>query len=169
MKQRRHAHNLVVVGTTFAQMIAGYVWGQAKLMSTYELTNRASVIAVAKVATVQSEWSSDRSRILTRVGLSVEQYLKGERAERALTIVVPGGEIDGVGELYSHAARFKPHEEVVLFAERDTRGNLRVVGGEQGKFTVVEDKASGRRFVGEDQAFEIFTERIKQVVKANPR
>jgi hypothetical protein len=150
-------------------MITGRAWGQSNLMSTEELTNRASVVAVARVASVQSEWSADRSRILTRVGLTVEQYLKGERAERTLTIVVPGGEIDGVGELYSHAARFKPQEEVVLFAERDSRGNLRVVGGEQGKFTVGEDKATGRRVVGENQAFEVFTDNVKQAVKKNPR
>lgn len=162
-------HRWVALPAIAVLMITGNVWCQYKAMSTEELTSRASVVVVAKVSATRSEWSADRSRILTRVSLAVEQYLKGDQAGQTLTLVIPGGEIDGVGELYTHVTRFKPDEEVIVFAERDARGGLRVVGGEQGKFTVVEDRASGRKTVGEDQALEVVVEKIKNVVRANQK
>ncbi len=169
MTETRRVRSWAALTATAVLMTSGDVWGQAKLLSTEELTNRAVVVAVAKVSSAQSEWSAERERIFTRVTLSVEQFLKGEQHDRTITLIVPGGEIDGVGELYTHTAKFKPQEEVLVFAERDSRGNLRVVAGEQGKFTVIEDNVSSRNIVGDDQALDVLVEKIKAVVRASKK
>jgi len=98
--------------------------------------------------------------------VGVDQYLKGERPERSLTIVTPGGEIDGVGELYSHTARFLNDEDVVVFAEKDKRGELRVAGGSQGKYTIKKDEMTGQLMVADDTPLVQLTTRVKSVSKS---
>jgi hypothetical protein len=106
------------------------------------------VVAVGKVSSLVPQWNEDHSRIFTRVTLSVDQYIKGGSAGQPLTLLVPGGEVDGVGELYSHTAVFQSDESVLVFAQKDREGNYRVSAGQQGKYTVKRDDASGRLMVG---------------------
>jgi hypothetical protein len=134
--------------------------------SVEELTSRATIVAVGRVTSLQSEWTNGRTRIVTKVTLTVDQYLKGGRPDRTLIITIPGGEVDGVGELYTHVARFSRREEVVVFAESDVAGGLRVTGGEQGKFTVSTEPATGKRVVAENQLLEVLTSRIQSAVRA---
>jgi hypothetical protein len=141
-------------------------YSQSKELTTEELAARADLVAIGKVTSLHSEWNNERTRIVTRVTVAVDQYLKGDQPQRTLAVTVPGGEVDGEGELYSHAARFTNNEEVVVFAERDPRGGLRVSGGGQGKFSVMEEKSSGKKMVGENQLLELFTLQIKNAVKA---
>lgn len=140
--------------------------GQSKAMSAEELTSRAAIVAVGRVTSLRSEWSGDRTRIVTQVTVTVDQYLKGNQQSRTLTITVPGGEVDGVGELYSHIARFRDNEDVVVFAERDARGGFRITGGEQGKFTVTTETRTGKRVVGENQLLEVFTSRVQNAARS---
>jgi len=59
---------------------------------------------------------------------------KGNATGR-LTVVQPGGEVDGIGQRVSGVAELGPGEEVVLFLERT--GSLhRVVGLAQGVYRV---------------------------------
>ena len=122
--------------------------GQSGVIAPEDLAKRAEVVAVGKVSALVSQWNADHSRIYTTVTLSVDQYLKGGSAAGALTLVVAGGEVDGVGEVYSHTAAFRRDENVLVFAEKDRQGNLRVSHGQQGKFDVTKDALSGKAFVG---------------------
>ena len=78
----------------------------------------------------------------------VDQTLKGGKpASGELTILVPGGEVDGVGELYTHMATFRENEEVLVFANRDAKGDLRVTSGMEGKLRIERDAKTGARTI----------------------
>lgn len=149
---------LAIAATCVASHVAS---SQSKAISTEELTRRADIVAVGKVSSQRSEWNSDRTRIITHVTVAIDQYLKGNQGQGTLTVTVPGGEVGGVGEVYSHAAKFQNNEAVVVFAERDQRGALRVTAGEQGKLTITTEKVTGKRLVGDAQLLEVFTSRVK--------
>lgn len=137
---------LWIVPHVLCFMIPMGLMAQSKAISTEDLTAQAEVVAVGKVKEAKGEWDETHSRIRTRVTLSVEEYLKGSGGS-SLEVYVPGGEVDGVGELYSHTAKFSVAEEVVVFAERDGKGRFRVAGGSQGKHSITKDEASGKRVV----------------------
>lgn len=134
-------------------------------MSTNDLTNRADVVVVGRVSKVQSAWTSDRTRIVTNVSLAVDQQLKGEGTGGTLSLVTLGGEVDGVGEWYSHSARFKQGEEVVVFAKKDMNGRFRVASGAQGKFPVLRDPEKGAAFVGGRTTLEEFSASVRKAVE----
>lgn len=157
---------LFLVGIAFTVTTSEVVYGQSAALSTEGLVQRADVIVVGKVTAMNSEWSSDRSRIFTRVTVSVDQHIKGATSVNSVTITVPGGEVDGIGEVYSHSARFKEDEEVVVFAARDRKGQLQVVGGDEGKTTVRKEAETGRQLVSDSESLERYTAKLKGVVKA---
>jgi hypothetical protein len=134
---------------------------QHKPVTTDELTQQADLIVVGKVAGLKAGWNTDRSRIITTVTLAVDQTLKGDAGTGSVTILVPGGEVDGVGELYSHTAQFKKDEEVVVFAKKDKQGRLRTTGGENGKLSIRKDAASGISLVSGETALDEFTANVR--------
>ena len=140
--------------------------GQSKEQTVEQLATRAEIVAVGTVADLRSDWNADRTRISTQVTLRVDQYLKGGNTGNILTLTVPGGEVDDVGETYSHVPRFSQNEAVVVFAQADKGGMLRVTGGEQGKISVRRDERSGRMLVGQGEVLEAFTTRIKNALKS---
>lgn len=103
--------------------------------------------------------------IRTRVTVNVDQYVKGGSAGNALTLYVSGGEVDGVGEVYSDMPRFRAEEEVFVFAKKDARGFYRVAGGDQGKYTILKDEASGRPMVAGRKTLEEFTASVRTALQ----
>ena len=138
---------------------------QVVALNTEDLVQQADVIVEGKVTAMNAEWNADRSRIFTRVTVSVNQQIKGSTSERVVTVSVPGGEIDGIGELYSHTARFAKDEQVVVFAARDSQGQLHVVGGDEGKATVRKEEGTGRKFVLGNESLEMYTTKLKRIVQ----
>jgi hypothetical protein len=141
------------------------LFSQTKLATTTELAQRAEVVAVGKVTSLVSEWSDNHSSIQTRVNLSVSEYLKGNSSGTSLTLVIPGGEIDGVGEVYSDMPRFRTAEEVFVFATKDTRGLYRVAGGDQGKYTLQRDAVTGKLSVAGDKSLEEFSASVRTALQ----
>ena len=139
--------------------------GQSKEQTVEQLATRAEIVAVGTVADLRPEWNADRTRISTQVTLRVDQYLKGNVTENTLTLTVPGGEVDDVGETYSHVARFTNNERVVVFADRDARGGYRVTAGDQGKLTVSEDRSTGKQVVTEGLSLDILKARVRNAVR----
>lgn len=165
MKSLKSAFWLIAVSLGGILFSPREMEAQSHGLSPEELTHRSSVVAVGKVTSLHAQWTNDRSRIVTQVTVAVDQFFKGASQNRTLVITVPGGEVDGVGELYSHAARFHTNEEVIVFAERDAGGNYRVAGGEQGKFTVTREAITGKRIVGESQLLEVFASRVQHAAR----
>jgi len=142
------------------------VVGQSQGGKTADLVKRSDVIVVGKVGRKASEWNEDKSRIQTRVSVTVDQTIKGSPAARTITVIVPGGEVGGVGEWYSHTAQFAVNEDVVVFAKKDKRGDYRVAGGEHGKVSLEKDGATGNLIVPNLGTLDQFTAQVKTVVKA---
>jgi hypothetical protein len=130
---------------------------------TQQLTSGAELILRGKVSSLRPSWVDGKSRIVTYVTLSVDEYLKGS-AGGTLTVSQPGGEIDGVGELYTHMPRFTSDEEVVVFAKREKSGTYRVYGGDQGKISVVKDARTGSKMVSLTRTLDDFATEVKSIV-----
>jgi len=139
---------------------------QSERLGTEDLARRAEVIIVGKVTAVRSEWNADRSRINTTVTVSIDQKIKGEESQSSISISTPGGEVDGIGEWYSHTPKFKIDEEVVVFAEKDQKEKLRISGGDQGKLTVKKDVSSGNKTVIDSEPLLMYTAHLKSIVQA---
>jgi len=138
--------------------------GQTSHRSTDALAREADVVAVGKVTATKPEWDRGRSRIVTRVTVAIGEYMKGG-AGNVITLTTPGGEVDGVGEWYSHSARFVADEDVVVFAGRDAEGGFRIHGGPEGKITITKDELSGKARVGGQMTLDEFRARIKAAVQ----
>jgi hypothetical protein len=154
-----------ILGSILIASQPGILMGQSKRLSTDELSKQAEVVAVGKVSGVKSQWDRNKSRIVTEVTMTVGEYLKGN-AGGVMTITTLGGEVDGVGEWYSHSPRFKDAEDVVVFAKRDRQGHYRVAGGHEGKFSVRKDEKTGRHIVNELGTLDEFKAKIKNSVQA---
>ena len=141
--------------------------GQSKTaaLNTEQLTAQSDIVVAGKVAGLVSEWSPKHDRIQTRVTVSVDQSMKGNAAGSAITVLVPGGEVDGVGEWYSHSVSFQNNEDVVLFAKQES-GHYRVVGGEAGKLSVQRDEKTGAKFIPHMGSLEEFSKNIVRISKA---
>ena len=110
------------------------------------LSRGADIILTGKVDKTESGWNSSRTRIYTKVTLEVDEYLKGAKNAPSLEITYPGGEVGDVGELYSHMPRFTEKEEVLVFLKKSKRGTAyKVLHGESGKITLVNDERTGEK------------------------
>ncbi len=142
--------------------------GVGERVSLEEIARQADVVAVGTVDRLRSEWNANKSRIQTRVTIRVEQPLKGAPPGVELTVLVPGGEVDGVGEVYSHTDRFRQEEEVVVVAKRDSRGTLRIATGDRGKLLITHDQATGKRIIQNVGTLDEVTARVVRALKASP-
>lgn len=134
-----------------------------------EMTEQADVIVVGKVSATASSWAGGRATIQTVATITVDEALKGDIAGSQVQVTVPGGEVDGIGEWYSHSTRFAKDEDVVLFAKKDASGALRIRPGSKGKFSVIEDKASGMRMVASVGTLKDFTAEIRHILSSPSR
>ena len=108
-------------------------------MSVDEMAKTATHIVRGQVVSQESAWNAERTTILTQVVIRVDENWKGNLQKDAMvTLIVQGGEVDGVGVMTEHAPQFYSAEKVLLFLDNDDRGNLRVAQDEQGKYSVVE-------------------------------
>lgn len=105
------------------------------------LSKGADIILTGKVTKQQSEWTHNKSRIMTRTTIQVDEYLKGNGNRNSIVVNHPGGEIDGVGELYSHMPEFNNDEEVLLFLKKEKNSpDYTVFSGEDGKISIVRNE-----------------------------
>jgi uncharacterized protein YycO len=135
-------------------------------VSIDQLARQADVVAVGRVDRMESEWNADKSRIQTKVTVAVEQTIKGETPDASMTVLVMGGEVDGVGEIYSHTVQFQKNEDVLVFASKDAKGNLRVTSGAGGKFVLQQDSKTGVKRIPNLGTVDEVSARIKSSIKA---
>jgi hypothetical protein len=155
-----------IIGTTpiLTMCLVSFSFGQTSARNTAALVKEADVVAVCKVTASTAEWEAAKSRIVTRVTMAVGEYLKGN-AGSVITVTAPGGEVDGVGEWYSHSARFAKDEDVVVFAGRNARGDFHINGGAEGKLSIRKDDLTGKRRISEQMSLDDLRARIKAAVQ----
>lgn len=131
-----------------------------------QLALDSDVILSGKVLTQSSDWNKDKSRIYTTVTIEVDEYLKGNINELSIKVKHPGGEVDNVGELYSHMPKFSNDEEVLLFTKMNEDGNnYKVVNGEEGKLTIYSDQKTGEKITSSNKTIGALKNEIKNLVK----
>jgi hypothetical protein len=111
-----------------------------------DMVHSSADIVQGRVLSRESRWNDDRSGIVTKISIAVDQSWAGKSsAGKILTVQTLGGVVDDIGEMVEHEPVFGSSEEVVLFIAADAQGNVRCLNDEQGKFAV-----GGRYIVGFD-------------------
>jgi hypothetical protein len=134
---------------------------QSDLTTPEDLTRGSDVVAVGKVKELKSEWGPGKYAIVTRVTVTVNEFLKGGSGQ-TVTVLVPGGEVDGVGEWYSHTSHFTKDEDVVLFAKRQGTSEFRLTGGEDGRLVITKDPQTGTPVVAGGLTLDELRKRVKK-------
>jgi len=102
--------------------------------SVEELARSSDAVVRGLVVGQQSRRTRDGLRIHTYVDVEVQDTWRG-RAPPRLTVRVPGGVVDGIGQRVHGVAAFADGAEVVLFLK--VSGSIYLVSGlAQGKFEV---------------------------------
>ncbi len=116
----------------------------AKRLTLAELARGSEVVVRGVVLSAESV-EREGGAILTVTTIEVADVLYGNPSS-VVTVVEPGGEVNGIGLHVSGAARFVVGEEVVLFGERPKGpyathfpGAVRPAAMSQGKFRVLRD------------------------------
>ena len=131
-----------------------------------QLALDSDVILSGKVLNQNSDWNKSKSKIYTIVTIEVDEYLKGNINEQRITVKHPGGEVDNIGELYSHMPKFSNYEEVFLFTKKNDDGiNYKVVNGEEGKLTIVSDQQTGEKITASNKKVSELKNEIKSYVE----
>lgn len=123
---------------------ASLSFSQQNNAALQRLTENADVIVTGNVSGQVSNWNANKSKIFTEATLKVDEYLKGNNSGSSIVITYPGGEVGGVGELYTHMPRFANNEDVIVFLKKDEKG-YKVFEGEDGKITIIKDAKTGEK------------------------
>ncbi len=137
-----------------------FFWGNSAhavmlKMDLEELTEGADKIIVGTVLSSSSKWNEDRTSIFTKVTILVEERLKYAAEYQEITIIVPGGEAEGITQVVSDMPEFRAGERVLLFldqlaAHQGPQMNMKELlpaapifsmhGHFQGKLGIIEEK-----------------------------
>ncbi len=115
--------------------------------SIESLSNTSEAVVVAQAVETESFWNEDRTAILTRVVLRVDDQLQGQAAATT-EIIIPGGRVGDTIHEVSDMPHFEVNEEAVVFVERHRSGILVVSGGLHGKLPVTRNVSTGIKMVG---------------------
>lgn len=149
----------------FLPVLLGDAAAQVRKLTLDELVSKSEIIFTGSVVDKHSEWNAGKTRIYTRVTVEVAEYFKGEGLDNTITVTHLGGEVGDVGELYTGAARFEKDEEVILFVKRDSRGNMRVTGSNQGKYRISSGNRLGKKMITGGRTVDAFIAQIKDIVE----
>lgn len=121
----------LVLATAFAGR-AHATLAQAK--SFDEKVDNAASIVLGKCVATRSQWDADHRWILTYSTFQVEQAFKGE-APGEITIVTPGGVVDGLHQETIGVPAFRSGEQNVIFTKATNLGPT-VLYFDQGTYDV---------------------------------
>ena len=130
-----------------------------------KLSKGADVILTGKVTQKKSSWNESKTRIYTKTTVKVNEYLKGKNDANSIEINYPGGEVDDVGELYTHMPKFEENEEVLVFLKKDEKNRgFKVLNGEAGKITVVNDAKTKEKVTSSNMHIKDLKSQIKSYI-----
>lgn len=89
-------------------------------------------IVQGTVTRVVSYWNEERTLILSRAEIAVEEVIQGEVHEPNLFVIFEGGEVDGIELRLSHGVHLEAGQRVRLRLHREGVDAYRVAGGDQG-------------------------------------
>ncbi len=114
-----------------------------------ELTELSDLIVHGEVVSEEASWNDAHTRIRTRVTLKLKALLRGSVDSQTIAVELPGGLPPGknLGQLIPGIPKFERGEEAIVFLSLDPSSFCPVVGWTQGKFDVVTEPSTGRKFV----------------------
>ena len=141
-------------------------FAQNEVVVLKKLAQKADVILIGKVVKKESGWNASKTRIFTKTTIKAEEYIKGTYNENLLEVVYPGGEIDGVGEIYTHMPKFEDNEEALIFLKKDKKKKTyKVLSGEIGKIKILTDNKSDEKITSSNLQLEALKKQIKSYIK----
>ena len=159
-------YNIIFCSFLITFFLYSEVQSQSIQSEIKNLSKGADIILTGKVVKQNSSWNQDGSRIYTAVEIEAEEYLKGDYNQKTIVLTTLGGEVDNIGELYSHMPRFSNDEEVLLFVKNDKKDlSYKLLNGEQGKLTLQVDKNGGEKITGFNMKISELKKEIKGYVE----
>jgi len=141
------------------------VISQESIPKIKKLTKKADLILTGKVAHKESAWNGDKTRIYTKTSIQVDEYLKGLANGNTVEVVIPGGEVGDIGELYTHMPAFEDDEEVLVFLKKDKKSKTyQVLNGQEGKIKIQKTGISKDKVAGSNSSISELKVQIKQFV-----
>ncbi len=111
-----------------------------------QLEQASDAVVVGRTISTESAWTADRSAILTRVVIQIEDPETGEPIGEQV-VMVPGGRVGEYIHEVSDMPTFRENEEVAVFLTAHDSGTMIVTGGWQGKLDVTTDAETGEKRV----------------------
>lgn len=140
-------------GSALAQNRADVSDDEPVRLNAETLTRSSESVVLARALRSESFWNEDRTAILTRVTLRVDETLLGT-SEAETEVIIPGGQVGNVIHQVSDMPVFAPGDEAIVFVERHESGMNVVNGGVQGKLDVVTDRITReKRVLGAEGLF----------------
>lgn len=140
--------------------LSGNSFPQKNLSQIKYLTDNADIILTGKVTGKTSEWTNNKTSIISKITISASEYLKGSSGDKILVTCL-GGEVNGVGELYTHLPVFNIDEDVLLFLRKDRISyNFVVLGGEAGKVKLSKEQVTNNMLTGSSVKLSTLKEEI---------
>jgi hypothetical protein len=110
----------------------------AHAMKFDDKVENAAGIIIGECVAQRSQWDAARNWILTYSTFRIEKTLKGMPAQE-ITIVTPGGTVDGIAQEIIGVPRFREGEKHALFV-RNSQAGPTVLYLEQGDYKVLEER-----------------------------
>ena len=107
----------------------------AELATFEDKVDNAAAIVLGKCVRSESRWDADHRMILTYATFQIEKMIKGAQTVSELTIVTPGGSVDGIHQETVGVPLFRAGDQKVLFV-RNTRVGMTVLYFDQGTYDV---------------------------------
>ncbi len=115
-------------------------------LSPQQLGTRSELVVRGRVQSSESYWNGKHTKIFTRTRIAVDETYKGI-APATVEIVQIGGIVGSVKVTVHGALRWRPGDEVLLFAEPYDAESYRVSGFSQGRFAIERDLKTGEPFI----------------------
>lgn len=128
----------VAVFTTVLSLVTVDASAQEFRQTIESLKEVSDAVVIAKTVRSESFWNEDRSAILTRVFLQVEESLTGSSPTQT-EVIIPGGQVGEFIHEVSDMPLFLDDEESIVFIERHNSGVNVVAGGAIGKILIEKD------------------------------
>jgi len=107
----------------------------------------ARAIVRGKVLSMSCQLDDQSGRIFTYVQLRVREVLKGQVSQREIVLKEEGGQAGTLGSIIFGTPTFVSGEDVLLYLDTWRDGSLRVYQMFLGKFSIVDDPATGEQIV----------------------
>lgn len=160
----------LIVLTSFAALLSPALRATSVVAPTFpELVAESQVIARVEITAIKPAWvETSQGRVIkTLVTVRVLRTLKGPAAATELTLTFLGGELEGESMRIAGTPTFTVGQSEILFIS-DTRGLQfsPLVGFMHGRYRVLTDPATARRYVARDDRAPLESENDVQLPQA---